>query len=222
MSNKLIAPVLALAGMGFSAPAEAAIIVVTGAPGVSTDENVLFKNLGPSSVIETSTNKGTEVTFTGDEILDATAGGQAKVTGADGDLTALNFFLSDPAVALSAVEFSISGPNGRRAGGDVLATVRFFDQFGVATTISDAPLDLGQSWFAAYATLASQISRVEISTSAGIRDVRHVRISTASVAAPVPEPGTWLMLITGFGLIGGAMRSHRRAAVMAPRWGRLA
>lgn len=209
---KLLVPALAAAGLALPAPATAAIVVATGAPGVNTDENVLFKNLGPSGTIVTSTNKDTLVTFTGDEILDATAGGQAKITGADGDLTTLNFFLTDPAATMSAVEFSLSRPNGRSAE-DALATIRFFDQFGVATTFENAPLNTGQSWFAAYVTMQSAISRVEISTSAAIRDVRHVRITTANAAAAVPEPASWLMLIIGFGMAGAAMRRrHRRAA----------
>lgn len=33
------------------------------------------------------------------------------------------------------------------------------------------------------------------------------------VSTPVPEPATWLMLILGFGLVGGAMRKRRGLAV---------
>ena len=35
------------------------------------------------------------------------------------------------------------------------------------------------------------------------------------VSTPVPEPSTWAMLILGFGLVGGAMRSRR---AMTPRY----
>lgn len=31
------------------------------------------------------------------------------------------------------------------------------------------------------------------------------------IAAPVPEPSTWAMLVLGFGVVGGAMRSRRTA-----------
>jgi hypothetical protein len=33
-----------------------------------------------------------------------------------------------------------------------------------------------------------------------------------TVAVPIPEPGTWAMLIAGFGMIGGAMRRRRETA----------
>lgn len=32
--------------------------------------------------------------------------------------------------------------------------------------------------------------------------------------APVPEPGTWALLIAGFGVLGGAMRSRRRSVAL--------
>lgn len=35
------------------------------------------------------------------------------------------------------------------------------------------------------------------------------------IAAPVPEPSTWAMLILGFGLVGGAMRSRRTRTSVA-------
>lgn len=34
-------------------------------------------------------------------------------------------------------------------------------------------------------------------------------IRVLTVAAPVPEPSTWLMLLLGFGLVGGALRAQR-------------
>ena len=34
-----------------------------------------------------------------------------------------------------------------------------------------------------------------------------------TVAPPVPEPASWAMMLAGFGLVGGAMRSRRKIAV---------
>jgi hypothetical protein len=40
-----------------------------------------------------------------------------------------------------------------------------------------------------------------------------LRFGRAPVAAPVPEPATWAMLILGFGLTGAALRMRRHAAL---------
>ena len=213
MAKRYLVPTMAVAAFGM-APAHAAINVFVGPPGVQTDENVLFKNEGPANTILTTTNKDTEVTFTGLETLDSTAGGQAKITGADGQFNALNFFATDPMTAFSAVEFSLTPLNGRGAPDNVFATIRFIDQFGAATTIANAELGNGQNWFSAAATMGSAISRVEITTSADIRDARHFRIATTSVAGAIPEPATWLMLILGFGTVGGALR-RRNSRMLA-------
>ena len=45
-------------------------------------------------------------------------------------------------------------------------------------------------------------------------------VTTFDTAAigPVPEPGTWAMMILGFGVIGSAMRSARRKQTMRIRF----
>jgi hypothetical protein len=42
-----------------------------------------------------------------------------------------------------------------------------------------------------------------------------VSASSSAVAAAVPEPGTWLMMLAGFGLIGTALRFRRRQGFSA-------
>ncbi|MEM6856983.1 MAG: PEPxxWA-CTERM sorting domain-containing protein [Pseudomonadota bacterium] len=34
--------------------------------------------------------------------------------------------------------------------------------------------------------------------------------SLSRLGAPIPEPATWMMLVLGFGLIGGTMRASKR------------
>ena len=36
------------------------------------------------------------------------------------------------------------------------------------------------------------------------------KFNTLTVRVPVPEPATWLMMIAGFGLIGGSIRRQRK------------
>jgi opacity protein-like surface antigen len=34
-----------------------------------------------------------------------------------------------------------------------------------------------------------------------------------AIKSPAPEPASWALMVAGFGVVGGAMRSHRKAAV---------
>lgn len=45
------------------------------------------------------------------------------------------------------------------------------------------------------------------------RDGANNQTQAFLVSTPVPEPSTWAMLILGFGLVGGALRSRRTAAI---------
>ena len=45
------------------------------------------------------------------------------------------------------------------------------------------------------------------------------RVSGASLAAVVPEPATWALLVSGFGVVGGALRLRGRRAALAGRGG---
>lgn len=49
----------------------------------------------------------------------------------------------------------------------------------------------------------------------GFMVAHSITLGDVAVAAPVPEPVTWAMLITGFGLIGGVARRRRASAVLA-------
>lgn len=192
--------------------AEAAIVTYAGQPGaVQPTENVLFQNNGPATPLVTLTNRRTSVTFTSNELLNTFAGGQARISGADANLKTLTFFLTDPAFGMSAVEFLLTDPNGQH---HTSATIDFYDQNNVVTSISNFTLGNGNDWFSAAADGGSVISKVVITTVANINDVRQVRLTPATLAA-VPEPAVWAMLIGGFGMIGTASRRRRRTAALA-------
>jgi PEP-CTERM motif len=47
-----------------------------------------------------------------------------------------------------------------------------------------------------------------------------INVGTGPVVVPaIPEPATWLMMITGFGLVGSALRRRRRAGALTPAMG---
>lgn len=55
----------------------------------------------------------------------------------------------------------------------------------------------------------------EYSSLFGIFGSSNGTISATPVAAPVPEPTTWAMMIGGFGAVGGAMRYRRRKTTVS-------
>lgn len=44
--------------------------------------------------------------------------------------------------------------------------------------------------------------------------LREIAFASATPVSGVPEPGTWALMIAGFGLAGGALRARRRAALI--------
>lgn len=67
----------------------------------------------------------------------------------------------------------------------------------------------GEHWFIKNLNLASGLHRIDfVGTAAGA----GVFAGTISFAA-VPEPATWGMMILGFGLVGGALRSRKKVTV---------
>jgi hypothetical protein len=51
----------------------------------------------------------------------------------------------------------------------------------------------------------------ELKTNGGTGD----SLGVTSISAAVPEPASWALMITGFGLVGGALRSRRKVALTA-------
>jgi hypothetical protein len=64
--------------------------------------------------------------------------------------------------------------------------------------------------FASLGGAAGTIDELNFIFTPGGSSVNIDNIVLNSVAGAVPEPGTWLMMILGFGAIGGAMRSSRK------------
>jgi hypothetical protein len=69
----------------------------------------------------------------------------------------------------------------------------------------------GQSYALYYDAVAITAGSVDLDIAFGgnTDDFSHVTFFNSSVPA-VPEPGTWAMLILGFGMVGGALRAARK------------
>ena len=62
------------------------------------------------------------------------------------------------------------------------------------------------------ANFSALADNLALTTTAG---TRSVNFAASSVAGAVPEPGTWAMMLVGFGGIGGAMRRRRKLTNIA-------
>jgi hypothetical protein len=98
-------------------------------------------------------------------------------------------------------------------------TLYGFDENGLAET-SQFIYEItggGENWFAFLATEGETISNLHFElVNASADSLRQVRISTLEGGVPpVPEPGTWAMMLMGFGAAGYAMRCRRRTGVLA-------
>jgi hypothetical protein len=74
----------------------------------------------------------------------------------------------------------------------------------------------GENFFGIQATGGDVITSIAFNTNGiGVADLRQVRIG--GVAAAVPEPGTWALMLLGFGAVGVSMR--RRRTTHLPQFG---
>jgi hypothetical protein len=199
-----------------AAPASATIILVNAS--TIQGANVLF-NTGTQTgtMVTGSTQQGTAVNFTGTTVAGnviSANGGQARVEG-EGNittsnpndtlgLTSLNFSLANN-VTFNNLEFNLFGGAGS-------ANIVITDNAGEVFTFNQA-LGNGENFFGFVGIDGQSIRSVAITTAGGIQDIRQIRLDQATVAA-VPEPGTWALMLVGFGAVGASLR-RRRSKVLA-------
>ena len=192
----------ALSCTALAGTANAAVTVCESAGCVQPASNVLFStDQTGTSVTGSLNNSPAMVTFTGQESLTTTmSNGQARITGADNDLTFLSFML-EGGQTFSEVEFNLNALT------DGVVTLTFLGANGstLNTTTADISSN-GQNFFGAF---GEAFTSVQISSTAQLSDVRQVRLGGLGMQAAVPEPGTWALMLVGFGAVGFSMRRRR-------------
>lgn len=183
--------------------------------------NVLFNDGTQSgSTVTGSTQAGTMVNFTGTTVGGETAiranGGQARIEGSlDAStlnpndtllLQSLNFGLANGGT-FNNLEFNLFN------GGGTAGTVNFSltDNGGQVFDFMNLALGGGENFFGFQGVNGQSIANVSFTTTVGIVDVRQIRLDESQIAAAVPEPSTWAMMLMGFGAIGAGMRRRRRS-----------
>ncbi|UUR08235.1 PEPxxWA-CTERM sorting domain-containing protein [Sphingomonas glaciei] len=198
------------AALALATPASAAIIVTPSPGAVQPDENVLSTtNMTGTTVMGTTNQTRTSVSvrsgapLAGTETLSSMdSNGQARFAATDGSLDAATIFLTGGGSFTSA-EFNLFNA----LAGTTSVTI-FVN--GVATTSSPFLLGNGQNFFGFQATAGDRITSIGFDTNGtGVVDLRQVRLGGVTMTA-VPEPGTWAMMLLGFGAIGASMRRNRR------------
>ena len=143
------------------------------------------------------------VTYDGlGEMLEIAGTGQSQITGAgDGLLTKLSYYMTNGEL-FDLTEFKIS---------DATDTLDFtvIDDEGQVFNFNDVTLD--PSGFLGFRGEDGQLIRsvsFVVDNGGTFEEFRQLRL------APIPEPATWAMMLTGFGLIGGAIRRRRSTATV--------
>ncbi|HMI41603.1 MAG TPA: PEPxxWA-CTERM sorting domain-containing protein [Sphingomicrobium sp.] len=184
----------------------------TGVLQVSTE---VIANLGAGGpTIVHFTGDTTETAGTVDTLRLQDGQGQADITGAEitvggpaNDLYNLlsgDIFLTGHA-GMDWIEFGLTGLTS--------GTVDFIITLSDATTVSflDQLLGSGDTFFGFLANGGTSITNVHYSADtppAELTILKQVRIN--ETVAAVPEPGTWAMMLLGFGAAGFALRRRKR------------
>lgn len=187
-----------------AAPASSQVVIYDEPGPVQPDENVLLptEQLG-TTVNGFTNNTNTSVTFesTNGELLTTPANGQARIEAVDGSLDQLLFYLTDPLLSFTEVEFNLF--DAIQGTTSVLLTF----SGGLSQSFS---LGNGQNFFGARADPGSYITSVAFDTNAlGVSDVRQVRIGGIAPIGAVPEPATWGLMLLGFAGIGFVLRRRK-------------
>lgn len=146
--------------------------------------------------------------------------GQARVQVGSGQtqvpLQDITIFLTGgtPTFGIGYIEFNLDITGG--VGDAISVVINAIDQngnpFQTTGTIGN-----GSNFFSATASGGEIIQSIsfDANASAGVTDIRQVRILGAGVGTPLPEPATWAMMLLGFGAAGFAMRRSRRKGLLA-------
>ena len=195
-----------LAGVALASatPASAAVTICLGggcAGGNPASQVQFTDGLVGTSIDATLNNAPGIVNFSSLEALETQANGQARIFAADGTLNN-PFTITYVDGLISKLELNIDA----KTAGNVSFTFAGGDSNGLVL----APYAIGASGSNFYNAFNGTFKSVTVSflDGATASDVSQVRVTT--LAAPVPEPATWAMMLLGFGAVGASLRLRNR------------
>ena len=181
---------------------------------VTTDEQVLFASSTetPSPTLIANTNQSqVAVTFANVEKLIANASGQSSTENANGRLVGVTSVSIASGFSFSTAEFQVPGIPGNNfpeankifvqavgVDGNNIGPGTFLTISGNGENRIGIRGDEGEMFTGFRITLSP--------VGAGVDALSQVRLGGVSKVGAVPEPATWMMMLFGFGVVGGAMR----------------
>lgn len=185
--NKILSVAAASAAFAIAVPANAAVVLCSSGPGIDLTAD--------------------QCTAPGNDDLTSVEAAIAAATGVNVSLLNLTFFgKSDDNPSL----FSFS-PNADPSDGKV-TTFTVLDGTLITYATVKAATDFKVYQFGGAGVSTGSLSTLGLLTNGGRQpDISHISFWTTPNSA-VPEPGTWGMMLFGFGAIGFAMRRRRGKA----------
>jgi hypothetical protein len=199
--KRLMIVAASAAAIAAATPATAAIVITPSPGAVQPAENVLANTSMTGLTVMGNTNQtntSVSIMSTNNESLTSTSSqGQARFEAVDQSLAAARIFLTQGGTFTSA-EFNLF--NALAGTTSVAISIN-------GGTAQNFTLGNGQNFFGIQATGGDVISSISFNANGlGVADLRQVRVGGVNA---VPEPGTWAMMLLGFGAIGYSMRRRK-------------
>lgn len=183
-----------------------------------TNTNVLVNQQTAPVVTAGDNNNSSNVTYEFKSSTEANlvqvASGQADVSSADGSIQQITFNIIGGTTDLITFNLLPLGPQSSVLDATSV-TVSFLGAITGATSTQIFNLaPSGNNFFGIQATGGDLLTGLSfgtfVPTGSGIQALNQVRLNLAPSTPAVPEPGTWALMLLGFGGMGVAMRRRRR------------
>ena len=165
-------------------------------------DNILFNQSTGNPVQGQGNQTGIVLDFFSNEILTTPASGQARIEAQVGSFNTLLVDANLSNVFLRGIWFEINPAIGPQDP-DVMTTFEVFNQFGASESVVRSVDGSGPHFFGAVG-INGQLINTASFTGVPATDVHQFRIAPA----PVPEPGT--LLLVGSGLAVGIRKARQR------------
>lgn len=196
-------------------PAEAAVVLCTGANCVKTDSNVLVNSGSGPVLTGTYNDADVEVTFTtttSGETLVANGNGQASVGALDNLLNQLTFTLQSGFGFTSAL-FNLAPVSGNAANEAVSVFVNYLNADGSTGQVAQTVSTNGQNFIGLTGTNGEVFTSAGFTanpTNFGVGEFQQLRLGGVAAFGAVPEPAAWMMMLVGMFGVGFSMRRKNK------------